>query len=429
MASFQVRSRLDIAIARKKTAVTIFVDLVAAFYRAVRLIAVPIPTSMEEMEDIAKGLEVPPALQPALIELMRGTPIISEHITDQHLLALITETYTDTFFTVKGSKKCAASRTGTRPGDNLATDVFNLIFGKAVGEIEDTLRQHNLHWTSVCDDRVFSPDEANPTDATTSFVDDLAAQILLDSATDAIPRAQEMMLIINNVLAKYGMQLNYSKGKTAVMFTITGQGTRKATYDIWQASKSGIQVPHTPHLLQVVYQYKHLGGLIRHNNKAAIEIRQRSLQARSALTPLKRQIFRYPQIPLHQRLHYAEAYCASKLIYNMAIWANFTDAATATLNTAYIDIYRAATNTTRTPDRHVHDDETMHLTQRPALQHKLSHARLMFLGRLLRAHAPQLHTLLDELRAVEAPWTRHLQDDAMWLQRHQDPHDNPLQQD
>ena len=85
-ATHQVRSRIDISRARKHHCITIYVDLVAAFYRAVRELVLPLKTTDREQIDIVRGLEVPPLLQPALLQLMKEEPTLTKVIGNQHLL-------------------------------------------------------------------------------------------------------------------------------------------------------------------------------------------------------------------------------------------------------------------------------------------------------------------------------------------------------
>ena len=427
MATHVVRSRIDLTRQRGTSCITIFLDLVAAFYRAIRHLALPIPSDTDELHRIIDGLEVPLPLQPALLALMSGQATLDHHLQNKHLLHQVTEAFTNTWFDVRHSEHKALASTGSRPGDNLATDLFNIIFSTVITKIEEEMRRAGMGWQDDTTTGHFSTPQQDDLDATTSFVDDTVAQT--EATNDCVlPRTKQLIDIINHIVLQHGMLLNYSPGKTAVLFSNHGAATRSATKRIWQLTSKGINIKGTDQLLKPVAQYKHLGGQIRSNGSIQPELRLRTYQARSATAPLRKAVFKHDNLPQAQKIQYAEAYACSKLFYNSQTWSNWTDQARRQIQTAYADIYRAVLRCPRAPHCHTTDDDILYRTNRPSVDDKLVYHRLLFLGRLLRSASHTTRVLLDQMVRAETSWATAITADQQWLQYHQDTDSPPYRE-
>ena len=417
-ATHQVRGRIDMCRTRKVHCLTVYVDLVAAFYRTIREIALPTATDDQDRLDIVKGLEVPPLFHSALLDLMNGEPTLSTAVESPHLLHQLTEAVSDTWFTIKGADKAARTRTGTRPGDNLATDLFNVIFARPLREIEEQIRTNQLGWDHHTGPSHMATTQPDQLDATTSFVDDLVAQSPCPDYKEVPRKLTALMTIIYTTLTKYGMQLNFKIGKTAAMVTIAGKGARALQEQVWEWHQRGLHIPQANEQLHVVYQYKHLGGQIRHDGNIMPEIKTRVYATTTALQPLRRVVFKQRALPTTQKIQYAEAYALSRLTYNAATWTNHNDATRRTFSTAYTAIYRAALQRNLGPHCDTDDMRILHLAAKPAPDTKLTHLRLLHLGRMLRHGSPTLHTLLDQLIHHGTSWGAQIQQDIHWLTQH-----------
>ena len=419
MANFLVRSRINITHLRRTSCITIFIDLTAAFYRAIRHLALPMTTNPDDLQDIVDGLSVPEALQPALKQLMEGQPLLKTAIDDRHLLHQITDAYTDTWFTVRQASSCAVAKTGTRPGDNMATDLFNIIFAPVIQLIEQDIHTAGLGWQQDHSDEAFGQSDAVQ-DATTSFVDDLAAQTECTTTDTIVPRARTLIQILNKHLLQYGMELNFKPGKTAVLFSVRGPGKRSADKRVWQLLQKGIhfQDGHDP--LVPVKQYKHLGGIVRHDGSIHPELKLRTHAARSAGLPLKKAVYKHKQLPASMKLQYADTFVTSKLLYGAHTWSDFTNQSQQVLTTGYVSVYRDALRLPRHKDNHVTDQEVLRRAGRPDINTRLSNQRLLFIGRLLRHASSTTKCVLDQLLQLQASWMSLLEDDVRWLRCHQD---------
>ena len=76
---------------------------------------------------------------------------------------------------------------GTRPGDNMANDVFNIIFSQAIGDIETEFKRLDIKWPDPPVQKTSSDQGTDDMDCTTSFVDDLASQAHCGNAEQVIP--------------------------------------------------------------------------------------------------------------------------------------------------------------------------------------------------------------------------------------------------
>ena len=81
--------------------------------------------------------------------LMQRPSVLEQHITDKHLLDIITSAHVGTWFEVPGADRIARTSTGCGPGRSLADLLYNAALLPAVSQIEQWLIDRELVFLSL----------------------------------------------------------------------------------------------------------------------------------------------------------------------------------------------------------------------------------------------------------------------------------------
>ncbi len=421
MAHHQITSTMRLCNAKKQTCITLYLDLVQAFYRTLRQLVVPLHTPQQDLDDLVRDLEIPTALQPALHRAISSDPILTRYTSDPHLLALLTDLNSTSLYKLRQSEKIASARLGTKPGDTLATDLFNLAFSDVIGTLEQRLAQANIGVTLNPSQRVFGIQHPGPRHNSVSFVDDLAAQAITTTNDQALPIATTLCTITHNVVVEHGMQPNYGPNKTALQLTVNGKGTHKLRQQVAKLPDQQLYLPELHIHVPIVVTYKHLGSTTAANGTFNPDAKARSTQALAAAQPL-RTINKLKQLDNTHKVRYARAFAISKLTYNMHIWDDPSDRPWRTANHTHLNILRCALGSQRNHDPNVRttDDHILHMAGTTTLRDQVRWTKLRYLARIIHHAPPTLLDLLDELLDHKDSWSHTILADLQWLDQHLD---------
>eukprot|EP00973_Karenia_brevis_P000346 49516-Karenia_brevis.AAC.1 len=87
---------------------------------------------------------MPIQLLEPLQRVMERPTIFEELVTDAHLLQVITQAFSDTWFTINDSQNIAVARSGTQPGRQLADLVFNISVVPVLEDVATKMASCNL---------------------------------------------------------------------------------------------------------------------------------------------------------------------------------------------------------------------------------------------------------------------------------------------
>ena len=220
-------------------------------------------------------------------------PLLSQIGVDERTRILINCLHTGSWFQFRGSSKFIIAKKGGRQGCRFGGKIFNLTYDKALREIRVELKRVGVCFT-VYGSRGYPPFADCPPKygkdiIDVTFVDDEAVIITAKHAADLLGKIPVVVRTIDRVFRKYGMSINFSKGKTELSTSCKGNGTVQAKRKLAERSTDG--VPYVPvsvaggnEIVQVhvVDSYKHLSSIICADTNLTPEARARASPAMAA---------------------------------------------------------------------------------------------------------------------------------------------------
>ena len=391
-----------------------FVDLQSAYYRAVRELLLPLQNSADDMEAILQ-LDVPVWASEALQLLLR-TPCGLDGLDDKHLLRILADIHTDTWFAVDFVRAAARSRRGSRPGSPLADLIFALILAPVLYDMDAALEAEGLKPQVVASAGrwLVGPDEsiADGMVTDTTYADDMAFMIEAAPSRDFLDASRFLVELVHRGLISRGLLPHYGAGKSGLMISANGQGAIK----LKQAIHDGrLETVSTAVLL--VADYVHLGGVITNTGAMRHEVSRRIASHNEAVGVCSKQIFRQRGLAQRHKVILYRALAESRLLHNAGTWAALTATDEKRLTTAYNGALRKALGVYWTAERAAAtDDETLLLAGVLSLRAQLRIRRLKVLGCIIARAPLVLRATLDNHSGDSASWATRLFDDWSWAQ-------------
>ncbi|CAL1166596.1 unnamed protein product [Cladocopium goreaui] len=416
----EARAYLRAAAADGHSAVLLMVDLVEAFYRVLRPLALGNEYSDEEIAKLAHKLRLPDdALHQLYAHLADPSAIAKAGMTmtAQQVLQAI---HSDTFSQMPGQIDICRTTVGTRPGDSFADVVFTFLFSRVLENFHKRLQQQELQEYVQIDPqfdpfRRFCPDEgAWEIYSGPVWMDDLTVVLRADNADAAIQKAGVVSSILLDTLEEHAMTPNLQKGKTALLFALKGRGCRKRKSQFFGPNSPGTMTvigEHSTRQISVVGEYVHLGGVLHHRGDHRKEMRRRVAMAHQTFNAHRRHIFQNAVIPLDRRVQLFQSLVLSRLLYGSESWHLCDVKSKGFLHTSIIKLYKrllklqpAATWT---------DDEICVALQLPTPTELLRRVRLRYLGTLHQCEDTVSWRILHN----DKEWCTLIVDDLQWLWR------------
>ena len=217
--------------------------------------------------------------------------------------------------------------------------------------------------------------------------------------------------LLNQCLAQ-AMTPNLAAGKTELMFSLRGRGTRQLRVQLFGPTASRV-LPivgeyHT-HQARLVQQYTHLGGILHHSGDLRAEIRRRLSIAHAAFTQHRRLLFANKQFSLARRVELFQSLVLSRLTYGTESWT-FPDVKIKSyLHSSVMCLYRRLLN--QAGDQHLTDDFILFTTGLPSPSELFRIQRLRHLGTLYGCR----HLVDWGLLNADSEWLTLMEDDLRWL--------------
>jgi len=415
-------------VAKLPTAV-LFLDLRSAFYMVLRQTITSVPSNNEAFLAAMEKLGLP--LDQVLAMATSAEQEVATEGLSNHLQRVLHDMLTNTHFTIQGIADPCLTTRGTRPGDPVADILFNLCMSKLLTDFHDMMEAAGtLPWLGqaswVAD---FSEAEPLPSEGyiDVTFVDDCA---ILVHAKDNHRIPQLIMPIVEAFTAaasKRGLEVNFDKGKTELLWSITGKGARAAKEQVfhsgqclrWESSAGSYS-------LHVSHQYKHLGTWTQTKHRHTKEINARASAARQQWGQLARSFFT-KKLALATRAQVFQSLVVSKMLYNSHVWTGvkdpewdkWTNQLRGPIALLMKGVLASARKFNHTTDHLFAWCGILPLTQQV-------HAnRLRFAQRLFK-QCPPITWRLMQADDTSGSWTQMLSHSCQWLMRHYDkPHALP----
>ena len=403
-----MRLILEYAATEQRSVAVVFFDLVQAFDRAIREIVLGWPQcdngafndcDAKRRHLMQLGLTADAADNIADIIRQHGTVLDRWHV-DPIVKELVKSLHTNAWFAISGASQVVVTSTGGRQGCKLGGTVFCAAYEEALTRVRSRLRDRGitLSFTTASTSPFWAPPpgDAACTDelVEATYVDDEAVAIVASSPRALRAALQEVVTAYQEIFAKFGLTLNWGRGKSEAMIQLRGSSASQVLDSLRADGALHIEIPGTADgnstvSLAIVPRYKHLGGILDARGNMMPEARARCTSALSAYAPIAKKIFGAPNIHISIKLGFAFSLVFSRLFFNVATWT-MTPTALAKLNTVYMRVLRRIAGAVGEGGKPTMSDRCVR--ERcclPSIDCLVFKRRLLYYSRLAR-HAPPL---------------------------------------
>ncbi len=397
-ASHALRAYQSIAHQKGWSVGVLFLDVKAAYYRVVRQLAATLSNSDEDISRVLRYFELPPEhLQDLLSELHHGSECRASEVPP-HLEGLVAELLSGTWFMTGTKQGLCEGLAGSRPGDGLADIVFGFIFKRVLSRVVDEAA--SLFDWAPCeiagDFDLTTPPPLGlscPPFIDVVWADDLAFSAMHEDADTLIHIMTTCTTLIFKQVLRHGMLPNLKAGKTELLFSCRGRGSRKAKQRIFNVIDPILSLPDAPEgyrEVRLTAKYRHLGTQVHISENQLYEVKARLGQSMTVFRTHRRQIFQNPRLSKERRCFLFQTMILSILQYNIGTWYDLNSVAFKYLRSKLYNMYRSLCRATIPEDelRLWNDGRMLAFIELPDVATMLHGARLRYSMSLGRS-APQ----------------------------------------
>eukprot|EP00435_Cladocopium_sp_Y103_P027077 s1060_g6.t1 len=394
----------------------LFIDLQEAFYRVLRPLVVDGPISDELLAVTAHRIGLDSGfLHDLHLALDQPCALLAAQLPE-HLRRALRALHTDTFFQLPGQRDLVVTQIGSRPGDSFADVIYGYLMARVLKDFTKELQHRNILFSlPVMDGLQFSGptgDEPREPFVGPCWMDDLCICLCADTNTQLQQVIGVASGTILDLFKRHAMTPNLKPGKTALLVSPKGPGTKKYKEQLFgPASPPTLTVLGEHHTYQVpiVRSYTHLGGQVHFSSSLQREIKMKLAVAHQAFNKHRKLLYQSKHFDLAKKRQLFESLVLSRLLYGSETWV-FSDAKTsAQFHGGVINLYKRLLGLP--PDLHAADDDVLFQVGMLAPLDLLRQRRLRYLGSLFAIGSTAHWGLLNQ----DGPWLRLLQEDLAWV--------------
>lgn len=396
----------------------IFLDLREAFYRVLRPLSIGgvMPDSL--LAQVAARLQLSDDALAELHSLLQSPSGTERAHMPVHMQRALRALCTNTHFRVPGQQDRVHTRIGSRPGDPFADVVFGFMFSRIFTTVEQRLAAMDL-LESIDDVNELSLFPAHPDGQCSQHVvlgptwmDDLCLTVTGTSALAVEQKTGAVTSVLLETCTTHGVTPNLDKGKSEILFSFRGTGSRKLRtkyFSAIQDNKMPIITEYGVQHISVVGQYTHLGNIAHHSGVSHREIRRRLGIGNAAFNSHRRLLFQNKSFTQQRRGELYMTLVHSKMSYSMESWV-FEDKKTQSyFRSATLRLYRRLLKLA--PDSALSDDEIAAAARLPMPEIALRISRLRYLGLLYKCESVTPWALLR----TDTTWKTLVAEDLQWM--------------
>ena len=277
-----------------------------AFYRILREAPMGGDLTDELVAHVLKRMKLPEDSMHRLHALLQEPCALTQAGFPDFARNAIQSIHTSTHFWVQGQSDVCRTTMGSRPGDPFADWIFSFAWACILKEVERYMVDTGI--TTPLQGHHMLPlfgrqDLAEQSQAFIgpNWMDDLALCISSSTCQELVSDMSRLTGFLIDLCEQHCMTPNLQQGKTEIQLSFRGAGCRtfKRQYYGPSAPRSlRILCEHGAREVQLVSQYRHLGGISHHCGDLAAEIRRRTGLAHGALNQHRKILFRTPTSPL-----------------------------------------------------------------------------------------------------------------------------------
>ena len=417
LAVHQVRAFARQAKHKGRSVSIIYLDLTEAFYRIIREVPIGGDPSDELIAHIVNKLRLPQDALHQLDELLAEQPAIEQAGMGEMDCRCVRAIHASTHFWLRHQADFVRTRAGTRPGDCFADFIFGFAWSCVLQKLEAYMVENQVIARFEDHDEPPLFKLSSGTGTWNNFLgptwmDDLAVCLQTDSSGALTSITGQVTGQLLDLCHYHCMTPNLAKGKTEIMMTFRGQGSRRAKVEHYGPMSAGtlpVLCEHGLHQVQLVTAYRHLGGQMHHTSDQHTEIKRRTGIAHQSFNQHRKVIFHNDQIDLTKRSELFEMLVLSKFLYGADTWIAFDARTMAKFQATVFKLYRRLLKIKK--DEQIMDDEIIDRLKMPHPVVLLRRARLRYFCTLLQMQQNDIWALL----AHDLEWTGLLEQDFIWM--------------
>ena len=298
---------------------------------------------------------------------------------------------------------------GRKPGDTCAAAGFNLFFQQFQVVLRNRLRQLDLVTEIPFGQQdiflTFPPMSSVALDGPT-FVDDDTVLLCADSPSQLIDKICEATRIYVETARKFGLTLNFDKGKTETLVS-WGRKERSQVLAheavIHQNGTLSLKILGQVQPLRLVSEYKHVGTWVSSAASPHRDISHKVAGATTGYLQAVSTVFSKKQYTRELRIRAMQALVKSRLLSNAGGWADVTLSQMAKLESVRSRVLRKFLECFRGKETSVSDEKIRKMAKVPPVFVLVMARRLQLAARISRRAPPALFALLQRDRS---PWKR-----------------------
>ena len=401
-ASHTLRLFLELCKVREWSCFVLFVDLVKAFDRAVREIAIGWPEDVHDPISYLTSLGLSRDQAEAIACTIADCGSTFERVgMDSKALAMLRNLHSSSWVGYGDRSRVIQTKLGGRQGCVFGSVIFNGTYSVGLEAVRRIVAKAGcvLYLPDCRGNFLNGGGDDTPAGWDTldgkcnaafdaAFVDDEVLMLAAPSATKLAAPIDFTLAAVCNIFHALRFQVNWKPNKTECFVQFRGKGAAQRLNERRNANGDVVfRIPGSNLEVRAVRSYKHLGGVAQDDGGVGLEARNRRQMAMSAYAPLSKRIFGCGQLRLEVRSQLFNSLVMSRLLYNVYTIAT-TPAFLRQLNDVYMRGMRMMRDCSRFDDT-AESDLCFRLRFRlPSIDCLIARARLRYLGRLVR-HLPQ----------------------------------------
>ena len=395
----------------------LFLDLTEAFYRILRELPLGGDVSDVLLAHVMTRLKMPEDSLHQLHQLLAEESALMQAGMTPMYARCIQAIHRSTHFWLHGQQDVSRTTMGTRPGDSFADVVFGFAWSLVLKKFENYLVETELIQPMPTHHQLPIFGNHFDTGSTSFFIgptwmDDLAVCLVTPQADQLATVMGQATGYLLELCEQHCMSPNLSEGKTELLLSFCGRGSRKQkTLHYGPASSRLLPVigERRTHYVRLITAYKHLGGMCHHAGDQRAELTQRLAIAHQTITAHRKMLFHNPAIAWDKRCELFQLLVLTKFLYGADSWVAFDLRTQQRFKVSVLQLYRRFI---RWPvDHKGTEDELLSAIGLPSPDELLRRARLRYLVTLVQAQLPDAWTML----AHDHHWRGLLEEDMMWM--------------
>eukprot|EP00435_Cladocopium_sp_Y103_P042689 s3102_g11.t2 len=420
LALHQARAFMRRAKQHHASAGLLFLDLTEAFYRILRELTLGGYPTDELLAFVLHRLQMPEDSLHQLHEMLDARTALQRAGLSRTAQNCIRSIHSQTHFWLDGQSDVVATYLGTRPGDSFADTIFGFTWSLVLKKLERYMEDNDtITKLAVPVKPPFfngHSDDAEPIQYKSylgpTWMDDLCLCMQGGSPAELENKLGANIGYLLDLCEAHLMSPNLNKGKTELLLSFRGAGSRAMTKKYYGPASSGsflVVCEHQVKQVAIIKSYRHLGGQLHHTSDQNGEVKAKIAVAHQAFNQHRRLLYNNVNLPLSKRTEFFNTLILTKLLYGADSWVANDVRTMHRFGAAVLRLYQRLLR--RKPTEHLQQSDILVASGLPDPVLLLRRARLRYLVVLFQCGLSDVWHLLCE----DSPWIHLIEEDMLWM--------------